>query len=170
MNSWLPGKCFIYKTYLTDQVCLQCRTVLPNPMCPCEPQLLLWFWLFHRDPLKGKWWMRSCQASVPWWPWIHPVICYTANHDSDEHKAGSWRHPYSLPKKRGERIKPASLQCVTQIHRVALWRAWLRNRWRGQFLHGGVKKRSLLRPTRMLRDKNPNFIYVSYTFPLFLWI
>lgn len=109
INFLLWQKYFIYKTYLTAQVCFQCRTILPNPMCSCEPQLLLWFWFFHRDPLKGKWWMSSCQASVPQWPWIHPIICYTANCDNDEHQAGSWRHSYPLLKKYRKRIKPASL-------------------------------------------------------------
>lgn len=68
--------------------------------------------------------MRSCQAPFPGWPWIHPVICYTASPDSDEHNAGSWQHPYSLQKgkkwKKRERWKViglppfnASLICTT---------------------------------------------------------
>lgn len=70
--------------------------------------------------------MRSCQAPFPGWPWIYPVICYTASPDSDEHSAGSWWHPYSLPKKREmERGMSATLQNFTHLRLLYLFEGLL---------------------------------------------
>lgn len=94
-----PEKHFIYKTDLTAQFVCNAEHSSHAP-----PPAVLWALItslmpaLPQRPLKWKWWMRSCQAPFPGWPWIHPLICYTASPDSDEHDAGIWQHPYSLQK------------------------------------------------------------------------
>lgn len=58
-NTWqlthcIQAKYFISKIYLTARVCLQCRTVLPNPMCLCEPQLLPLSLVLPQRPPKRR--------------------------------------------------------------------------------------------------------------------
>lgn len=54
INTLSPEKHFIYKTDLTARFVCNAEHSSQTPTWPCEPWLLLWCQLFHRDPWNGS--------------------------------------------------------------------------------------------------------------------
>lgn len=116
-----------------SSVCLQCRALLPRP----PPPMVLWALItslmpaLPQRPPKWKWWMRSCQAPFPGWPWIHPLICYTASHDSDERNAGSWQHPCSLQKGKKKKKERWKVICLPPFNASLIYTTFIGPAWGG---------------------------------------